>query len=126
MNRQELLHWALDTYGTEPDFPWNDENAVLRHDVNKKWYAVLLKVRRNRIGLSGGEIADVLNLKCDPLLIGSLVTQPGYFPAYHMSKDKWVSILLDGPAPDEEIKQLLDLSYDLTRPKLKRKRPSGT
>ena len=123
MNRQELLGWAQDTYGTEPDFPWNDENAVLRHDVNKKWYAVLLKVRKDRLGLSGDETADVLNLKCDPLMIGSLLTQPGYFPAYHMSKDKWLSILLDGPAPDEEIKQLLDLSYDLTRPKLKRMLP---
>ena len=123
MNRQELLQWAQDTYGTEPDYPWNDENAVLRHDANKKWYAVLLKVRRDRLGLSGDEIADVLNLKCDPLLIGSLLTQPGYFPAYHMSKDKWISILLDGPTPDEEVKQLLDLSYDLTRPKLKRKPP---
>lgn len=122
MNRQNVLEWALDTYGTEAEYPWNDENAVLRHAANRKWYAVLLKVRRDRLGLDGSEEADVLNVKCDPLLIGSLLEQPGYFPAYHMSKEKWLSILLDGPAPDEEIKRLLDWSFDLTRPKVKRKR----
>lgn len=123
MNRQDIFEWALDTYGTEAEYPWNDENAVLRHTANRKWYGVLLKVRRDKLGLDGSGEADVLNVKCDPLLLGSLLEQPGYFPAYHMSKDKWLSILLDGPAPDEEIKCLLDLSFDLTRSKVKRKPP---
>lgn len=122
MNRQDVFNWVLDAYGTEPDYPWDDENAVLRHDTNRKWYGILLKVRGDRLGLSGTEEADVLNVKCDPLLMGSLLGQPGYFPAYHMSKDKWLSILLDGPAADEEIKNLIDLSFELTMPKVKKKR----
>ena len=66
-------------------------------------------------GLAGNQIIDILNVKSDPLLIGSLRSKQGYFPAYHMNKEKWVSIALDGSVPDDEIKNLLDMSYKLTR-----------
>ena len=36
MNRQEIFEWVKATYGTEPDYPWNDWNAVLRHKDNNK------------------------------------------------------------------------------------------
>ena len=117
MNRQELLDWCRKQYGTKPDYPWDDDNAVLRHQDSRKWYGVILKVGRDRLGLPGGGMADVLNLKCDPVLIGSLRTRPGYFPAYHMNKELWISVLLEGPEPDEEVKGLVDLSYRLTQAK---------
>lgn len=31
MNRQEIFRWVKEQYGTEPDYPWQDANAVLRH-----------------------------------------------------------------------------------------------
>ena len=65
---------------------------------------------------------DVVNLKCDPVLIGSLRMEKGIFPDYHMSKDKWISVALDGSVDDEKIKMLLDMSYELTELKTKRKR----
>lgn len=114
MNRQEVFEWAKETFGTEPDYPWNDWNCVLRHKHNNKWYAVILEVNENKLGLSGDKIIDVLNVKCDPMLIGSLRLKKGFFPAYHMNKDKWISIVLDGTVPSEEIKQLIELSYELT------------
>lgn len=122
MDRQKIFAWAKQQYGTEPDYPWKDNNAVLRHRDNHKWYAVLLEVSSTRLGLPGEETVDVLNVKCEPLLIGSLRTQPGFFPAYHMNKDKWLSILLDGTVPEEEVKSLMDMSYGLTCPK--KRKPS--
>lgn len=119
MNRQDVFAWCRQQYGTEPDYPWKDQNAVLRHMDNRKWYGIVLEVRPNQLGLSGAEVVDVLNLKCNPGLIGSLRMQPGYYPAYHMNKDSWISVLLDGPAPEDEIKNLIDLSYQLTRKKYK-------
>lgn len=74
------------------------------------------------LGLSGDGTVDVLNVKCDPMLAGSLRQQDGFHPAYHMNKDKWLSVRLDGSAPDNEIKSLIDLSYDLTAAKNKKKR----
>lgn len=119
MNRQEVFTWTKRHYGTDPDYPWKDNNAVLRHKENHKWYAVVLEVRRDRLGFLETDVVDVLNVKCEPALVGSLRTKPGYFPAYHMNKDKWISILLDGTAPEKEIKNLLALSYELTGPKKK-------
>lgn len=80
-----------------------------------------MDVPKNKLGLEGADALDVVNLKCDPILIGSLRKEPGIFPAYHMSKANWVSVALDGSVSDEQIKLLLDMSHDATAPKVKRK-----
>ena len=64
---------------------------------------------------------DVVNLKCDPILVGSFRGDAGIFPAYHMSKANWITVALDGSVPDEKLKMLLDLSYELTATKMKMK-----
>lgn len=114
MERDELFLWAKETYGTEPDYPWNDWNAVLRHSENQKWYSVILEVNTKKLGLSDDRMTDVVNVKCDPALIGSLRNREEYFPAYHMNKENWLSILLDGAVPRDEIQKLITLSYELT------------
>ena len=53
MNRQEIFEWVKATYGTEPDYPWNDWNAVLRHKDNNKWYGVVMEVAESKLGLTG-------------------------------------------------------------------------
>lgn len=119
MDRQTVFEWIKRKYGTDPDYPWKDSNAVLRHRENKKWFALIMEVGRDKLGLPEEGTVDVMNVKCDPMLIGSLRTQPGFLPAYHMNKDQWISILLDGTAPEEEIKSLITMSYELTHPKKK-------
>ena len=114
MDRQEVFKFARKKYGTEPDYPWNDWNAVLRHKDTGKWYGVIMEVRGSRLGLSQDRIVDVLNVKADPELISSLLPLPGYFPAYHMNKEKWISILLGDPEADKNIENLLQMSYELT------------
>lgn len=121
MNREQVFAYVKQQYGTEPDYPWSDVNAVLRHRENNKWYGVILEVDREKLGLPDGGRVDVLNVKSEPMLIGSLRMQEGFHPAYHMNKEKWISIRLDDSAPDAEIKSLLDLSYELTGPKKRRK-----
>ena len=121
MDRERVFVWIKKKYGIEPDYPWNDDNAVLRHPENRKWFAVVLRVGRDKLGLPGEGLADVINVKCEPILIGSLRTQPGFHPAYHMNKDQWISIRLDGSVPEDQMKNLIGLSYDMTMPKKKRK-----
>lgn len=123
MNRLELKQYIAETYGIEPDCPWikNPNFEVYRHSNNKKWFALIMDIPRNRIGLRGTDTIDVVNLKCDPLLLGSVRTESGIFPAYHMNKENWVTAALDGTASDEVIKMLLDVSYELTVAKIKHK-----
>ena len=74
-----------------------------------------MEINEKKLGLDGDRILDVLNAKCDPLLIGSLRLKPDFFPAHHMNKDKWISIAMDGSVPAAEIKKLVELSYQLTQ-----------
>ena len=82
---------------------------------NKKCFALVIEVNAKKLGLQEDKTVDVLNIKCDPMMIGSLRMKEGFFPAYHMNKENWISILLDGTVSADEIKPLLELSYQLTR-----------
>ena len=79
------------------------------------------KCRADRLGLAGAEPLDIVNFKCDPILISSLRGETGIFPAYHMNKASWITAALDGSVPAETIELLLDVSYELTKPKPRRK-----
>ena len=119
MTRDELIRYAAERFSTDPEYPWDDENFILRHSGNRKWFALLMDVPREKLGLSGAEHVDVINLKCDAMS-GALRQQPGILPAYHMHRDSWVTVLLDGTVPIEDILPLIDLSYQLTSAKPKR------
>ena len=121
MRRQDIFVWCKQQYDVEPDYPWNDWNAVLRHKDNRKWFGLVLEVKGNKLGMDTEKMVDLLNIKCDPVLIGSLLLRRGFFPAYHMNKDNWVSILLDALENDEKIKSLLDMSYEMTRSRKKKR-----
>ena len=123
MDRSALLQWALEEFGTEPEYLWasHPSYAVLRNSMGQKWYAAVMDVPREKMGLPGEGSAEILNVKCDPLLIGSLRQRPGLLPAYHMNKDRWVSILLDGTVPEEEVQELIQFSHELTLSKKKKR-----
>ena len=70
--------------------------------------------RKNLLLPGDGEIS-VVNLKCDPRLIGSFREEAGIFPGWHMNKAHWLSVALDGTVDTEQIKFLASLSYDLTK-----------
>lgn len=118
MKRDQIFAYVKDTYGTEPDYPWakSPEYAVLRHSGSRKWYGLIMNLPGHILGLEEHRDVEVMNLKCDPFLIGTLRSQDGFFPAYHMNKEHWITLLLEGPISDGEIFDLIDLSYDLTRP----------
>ena len=123
MNREELEAYILNHYSAQPDYPWADTPlaAVFRHAGNRKWFALLMEVPRDKLGLLGTEKLDIVNFKCDPILIASLRGEAGIFPAYHMNKASWITAALDGSVSAETIKLLLDVSYELTKPKIRRK-----
>ena len=120
MNREEMLQYALDAYGAEPEFLWQalPEACVLRHPNNRKWFAVTMPVERRTLGLPGEGKVDLLDVKCGPILAGSFLDTPGVVPGWHMNKNQWIGVLLDGSAPDETVRQLLDISYDMTKGKI--------
>ena len=122
--RERIMRYMQNTYGTEAEYLWADspDSAVFRHPASRKWYAIMMRVLPERLGLSGKQALDVMNVKCSTIMIGSLLSTKGFLPAYHMNKNHWISIVLDNSVPDDQITPLLELSYDSVAPKRRKKR----
>ena len=116
LSRTDLLEYAKDKYNTVSEKLWlkYPSYEVLRHEKNRKWYAIIMGVQKNKVGLNEEGLIDILDVKCEPGLIPILLRQKGFAPAYHMSKEHWISIILNGSVNDEEIYNLLDGSYKMT------------
>ncbi len=123
MTRQQFLEYCLDTYGTSPDYPFEDkhETAVLRHADNRKWYALVMRVSRRKFGMDSDEVIDVVNLKQPTEMFGSFGASDGVYPAYHMNKLHWISVLLPD-APNDVVAFLTNASFEATRTNLKRRK----
>lgn len=117
ITRANIFHHALQKYGTKPDFPFHHfpDYAALRHDSDGKWYGLVMNVPRGKIGIPGTGDIEILDVKCEPDDVEGLQKQQGIIPAYHMNKDHWISILLDGSVSAESIWKLLDASFTLTK-----------
>ena len=120
MTKQQFLEYCLHTYGTSPDYPFDEdfETAVLRHADNRKWYALVMKVSRRKFGFESDEVIDVVNLKLPTEMFGSFVASDGVYPAYHMNKLHWISVLLPD-APNDVVQFLANLSFEATKSKIK-------
>ena len=127
MTRGMLFDFVRKRWGIEPDRPFADypEAEVLRHQDTGKWFAIVMPVKAEKFGLPVQERnaeLEVVNLKCQPPLVTLLLEKEGVFPAYHMNRKHWVSIPLGGTFPEEEILELVELSFRLTEKGRKRKK----
>lgn len=118
-DREKIYEYVKNKYLTEPDFPFESApfHAVLRHKDNKKWYGIVMEVKKRALGYQDQGIVDILNVKCYEEIIGDLRKSPGFLPAYHMNKEHWITIVLDDCVAFQEIKQYIDISYQLTKGK---------
>ena len=121
MTKQDFLDYCTDTYGTIPDYPFEDDfiTTALRHTNTRKWYAIVLQVSRRKFGRDSDEMIDVVNMKLPIEMFGSFDESDGVYPAYHMNKLHWISVLLPD-APDDMVKFLIKVSFEATREKRKR------
>ena len=122
MNRNEFINYVQTAYGVKGDNPWqkDPESTVFRHIGNRKWFAIVMRVKRSSLGLNGEELIDIVNFKCDKVMVGSALGNNGFYPAYHMNKENWITVALDERVPDEKLRMLVDMSYELTRKKLRK------
>jgi len=118
MTRQEFFDYCHDTYGTYADYPFDEdfETAVFRHANNRKWYAIMMHVSRRKFGFDSDAVVDVVNLKLPLEMFGSFQEADGVYPAYHMNKLHWISVLLPD-ASDDLVAFLVHTSYEATRDK---------
>ena len=123
MTNQEFLEYRSNTYGTSPDYPFDEdfETAVFRHSDNRKWFALSMQVSRRKFDLDSDEVIDVVNLKLPTEMFGSFGAADGVYPAYHMNKLHWISVLLPD-APNDVVQFLLNASFEATKVKIKQRK----
>ena len=115
--REEVFGYIHNKYGSEIEYLWQryPNYAVFRHKDNQKWYVLVMDIPRYKLGLNGAGIVDILNIKTDsPQLVDILRHRKGCFASFHTAGPRWVSVILDGTVPIEEIYGLIDMSYEET------------
>ncbi|MCR4669770.1 MAG: MmcQ/YjbR family DNA-binding protein [Saccharofermentans sp.] len=123
MDRKACERYIFSQYGVEADYPFegDDVSAVFRHGDNRKWFGIAMRISGSKLGLSSS-LVDILNVKItDPVYLDMLIHSPGIFPAYHMNKKHWVTVLLDGSVPEDSVCGLIDMSYQATMSKKPRR-----
>lgn len=117
--RVEVEKYINKKYKPLQEYPWPEtpNHTTFKHQDNKKWFGLIMEVPYNKLQIEKDGNVDVINLKNIPELIGGLRKKNGILPAYHMNKEHWISVLLDGTVEMCEICELIDISYELTRKK---------
>lgn len=113
---QQIIRYVTEKYGDELEYLWNKfpDNAIWRRKDNRKWYALLVTASKDKLGLKSNERAEMLDVRGDAERLADGVR---IFNGYHMNKKSWITVILDGSVPLEEIYSLIDESYRLAEKK---------
>lgn len=114
---KDVIAFVKETYGCELEFLWPkfSMNAVFRRSDTKKWYAALLTVGKDKLGLNTTEPVEILDIRINRESLESLLKIKGMYPAYHMNKKSWITIILDGSVRTDEIFNMIKTSYALAK-----------
>lgn len=110
---RDVIAYIKKKYGDELEFLWNDlpDAAIWRRRDNKKWYGIIMSVKREKVGLEGDGLIEILDLRAAPSDIDAIVDDKTYFRGYHMNKKNWLTIRLDDSVPFNEIAERIEESY---------------
>ena len=111
---KRIMAQVQEKYGNQLEYLWekSPDTAVLRHEGNQKWYAVLMRIPWDRLDKGREGLVEAVNLKHDQ--VADLLSQKGIYPAFHMNKRYWISLALDDSLSDNEVLDLLEISWNLT------------
>jgi len=117
---EDVLHYVEDQYNSTIVKPFKTNPDIKALVTPKgKWYALFLDVEYNKLQ-KDSHIASkvkIVNLKHIPSKISTVIDNRNIFPAYHMNKNHWISVVLDNNIDIEYVKGLIELSYGLVNNK---------
>jgi len=122
----------------DPQYPWDPASSDKKKDSssqkkstfksdayadyavfrcpNNKWFALLSHITYKNLGLKGDSVDDriwAVNLKADPRDIPGLIDHTSIFPAFHMNKKHWITVVLTPVTDFQKLKELIKKSFDL-------------
>ena len=114
----EVIDYCNNKYGGNRVNPFKKHPDILALVNEKnKWYALFLDVDYNKLNKNTDITTKVkiLNVKYPTDKILDIIDNKNIFPAYHMNKKHWISIVIDKNIKLETIKELIDISYSLVK-----------
>lgn len=114
---KRIMVQVQEKYGNQLEYLWekSPDTAVLRHEGNQKWYAVLMRIPWDRLDKGREGLVEAVNLKHDQ--VTDLLSQKGIYPAFHMNKRYWISVAFDDTLSDSAVLELIERSWNLTSKK---------
>ena len=109
---QKYVDYIKAKFGAEQEYPWEDEASVFRCP-NGKWFGLLMRIGFIKLGIESDEPVWVVNLKADAEKIPELVNHKTIFPAWHMNKKYWITVILTTITDFELLCKLTEQSFDL-------------
>ena len=111
---KRIMDQVQEKYGNQLEYLWekSPDTAVLRHEDSKKWYAVLMRIPWDRLDKAREGLVEAVNIKHDQ--VAHLLSKKGIYPAFHMNKRYWISLTLDDSLSDDDVLDLLEISWNLT------------
>ena len=111
---KRIMAQVQEKYGNQLEYLWekSPDTAVLRHEDNQKWYAVVMRIPWDKLEKGREGLVEAVNLKHDQ--VSNLLSKKGIYPAFHMNKRYWLSLALDDSLQDEEVIELIERSWNLT------------
>ncbi len=111
--KKQIEEFILNEYGVPAEYLFKDDTAIFRNPKNKKWFCALMLIPASKLGLKSDDLIEIINLKNHPETVFMLRGVAGIFPAYHMNKENWITIALNGQVQLELIFDLIDQSYQI-------------
>ncbi len=111
----QLIEYAAEVFGEAPDFPFKDlQNAgILRRKDNGKWYVAMMHIKKSKLGFDSDKLIEIANLHGSPENVSALLQRKQFFPAWHMNKKTWFTVILDGSVDNGELFALVEESRRL-------------
>lgn len=119
---KELIKYISEKYDSKLEFLWekSPDCAIARRSDNKKWYLLMMTIKKDKLGFNSTDLIEVINIRANTENVQNLIQNKNIFPAYHMNKKHWITIILDDSLPLVEIYKLTDKSYELANKKGKK------
>ena len=113
--KDDYIAWIKTQFGAEPDYPWPDDApwSFVFRCPNEKWFALVMRIKYRQLGLTSDDEVWVVNMKACQDKIPNLIDKKSIFPAWHMNKKHWITVLLTAATDFNKLCELTQKSWEL-------------
>lgn len=111
-----IIKYINDKYQDNIEYLWESfpTSGIFRNKKNNKWYAVIMSVKENKVGGETEKEITVIDLSYYKGETEKIIDNKKIWRGYHMNKNSWITIKLDGTVDNELIFKHIDISYEIS------------